>query len=233
MPSTNVQYTPINTSESTSTTPRRPRIGIPRLRPTCLALSLFFSSVPLILLILSLVVYITPGSGHMRPCLPFSLSRISSTAHSKLTCPAPLLKGFVPPFTATTLSSTTTRPYSSIPTPDIVIKPSVPTSAAKMTEGKTTANPIPASGETEMGRLAGFLESQKSEFLADLSAGKGKGWILVMGNEAGGMSIPWTELIRYRFPSISHSLRSTSFFLTRSPSYPTLTYPFFTHVTPT
>lgn len=38
----------------------------------------------------------------------------------------------------------------------------------------------------KVGRLAGFLQSQKDEFVADLKEGKGKGWIVVMGNEAGG-----------------------------------------------
>ncbi|WVN90887.1 uncharacterized protein L203_106132 [Cryptococcus depauperatus CBS 7841] len=37
------------------------------------------------------------------------------------------------------------------------------------------------------GRLAGFLSSQKNSFLQDLKDGKGKGWIVVMGNEAGDL----------------------------------------------
>lgn len=36
------------------------------------------------------------------------------------------------------------------------------------------------------GRLAGFLSSQKDLFLQDLKDGKGKGWTVVMGNQAGG-----------------------------------------------
>lgn len=36
------------------------------------------------------------------------------------------------------------------------------------------------------GRLAGFLSSQRDLFLQDLKDGKGKGWTVVMGNQAGG-----------------------------------------------
>lgn len=35
-------------------------------------------------------------------------------------------------------------------------------------------------------RLAGFLQSQKELFLGDLESGKGKGWTVAVGNEAGG-----------------------------------------------
>lgn len=35
-------------------------------------------------------------------------------------------------------------------------------------------------------RLAGFLQSQKELFFGDLQGGKGKGWTVAMGNEAGG-----------------------------------------------
>jgi exopolyphosphatase len=35
-------------------------------------------------------------------------------------------------------------------------------------------------------RLAGFLQSQKELFFGDLESGKGKGWTVAVGNEAGG-----------------------------------------------
>jgi exopolyphosphatase len=35
-------------------------------------------------------------------------------------------------------------------------------------------------------RLAGFLQSQKELFFGDLQNGKGKGWTVAVGNEAGG-----------------------------------------------
>jgi hypothetical protein len=36
------------------------------------------------------------------------------------------------------------------------------------------------------GRLADWLLSQKESFLSDLAAGRGKGWLVAVGNEAGG-----------------------------------------------
>lgn len=43
-----------------------------------------------------------------------------------------------------------------------------------------------ASTTPQSGRLADFLKSQNAAFVDDLKAGKGKGWLLVNGNEAGG-----------------------------------------------
>jgi exopolyphosphatase len=43
-----------------------------------------------------------------------------------------------------------------------------------------------ANGGVKEGRLAGFLQSQKELFLQDLRDGKGKGWTVATGNEAGG-----------------------------------------------
>lgn len=53
------------------------------------------------------------------------------------------------------------------------------------------ANMVDDVGEKEVtrGRLADFLQSQKEAFLGDLKAGSGKGWVLAMGNEAGGKLI--------------------------------------------
>ncbi|BEI81709.1 hypothetical protein CcaverHIS002_0208690 [Cutaneotrichosporon cavernicola] len=43
------------------------------------------------------------------------------------------------------------------------------------------------SGSVVPGRLADWLVSQKEAFLADLKAGRGKGWIVSVGNEAGDL----------------------------------------------
>jgi len=43
-------------------------------------------------------------------------------------------------------------------------------------------------------RLAGFLQSQKELFFGDLQNGKGKGWTVAVGNEAGGMSVRHSEV---------------------------------------
>jgi len=51
-----------------------------------------------------------------------------------------------------------------------------------------------------MSRLAGFLVDQRDAFLSDLKAGKGKGWTVVMGNEAGGtFAFAFPKMISYRF----------------------------------
>ncbi|ORY34668.1 hypothetical protein BCR39DRAFT_462052 [Naematelia encephala] len=39
----------------------------------------------------------------------------------------------------------------------------------------------------EFGRLAAFLQSQKESFLGEIREGRGKGWTVVMGNEAGDL----------------------------------------------
>ena len=48
-----------------------------------------------------------------------------------------------------------------------------------------------ASAEAGAGRLAGFLQTQKESFLADLDRQNLKGWTLAMGNEAGGERSPY------------------------------------------
>lgn len=37
-----------------------------------------------------------------------------------------------------------------------------------------------------MGRLATFLQDQRKAFLKDLEDGTAQGWVVAMGNEAGG-----------------------------------------------
>lgn len=45
---------------------------------------------------------------------------------------------------------------------------------------------MPSQSPTVPGRLADFIQSQNEAFVADLKGGSGKGWHIVMGNEAGG-----------------------------------------------
>jgi hypothetical protein len=40
--------------------------------------------------------------------------------------------------------------------------------------------------DVEPGNLAMFLQTQNEAFVKDLKDGKGKGWTVVSGNEAGG-----------------------------------------------
>jgi hypothetical protein len=83
-----IQYTPVSTDpnprsrQRTHPARRLPQI-ITRWRTTVLLLIL---AGPLSLLLLSVVTYITPSNQYMRPCLPFSIHRISTTAHRTLSC---------------------------------------------------------------------------------------------------------------------------------------------------
>ncbi|KAK8849738.1 hypothetical protein IAR55_005073 [Kwoniella newhampshirensis] len=126
----------------------------------CLILT--FSIIPPFILIFSLLAYLNES---MRPCVPFSLVRISKTAHQRLVC-----------------SSVLSRPLSSssanldgIMSGDLDIVEE---------NGNRSGN---GEGIVKEGRLAGFLASQRDLFLGDLEEGKGKGWTVVMGNEAGDL----------------------------------------------
>ena len=144
-----IQYTPVST-DSDSYPPARPRNRshpakrlphlITRWRTTCLLVIL---AIPLSLLLLSLITYVSPTNQYMRPCLPFSIHRISTAAHRTLSCQA--------------LANSKNR-------------------------NMTTVNEADLAGS----RLAGFLQSQKELFFGDLESGKGKGWTVAVGNEAGG-----------------------------------------------
>lgn len=139
-----VRYTALASTPSQrhrTTSPGRfhlpPSLG--RWRTACLLFNLgIFAS----LVILSLITYLSPSNGYMRPCLPFSLHRLSSSAHRTLSC------------------------------------------QYQYTTGTTNTN----MDESDLAgsRLAGFLQSQKELFYGDLRNGKGKGWTVAMGNEAGG-----------------------------------------------
>ena len=55
----------------------------------------------------------------------------------------------------------------------------------------STSNGNNAAGTGSTGsRLGDFLISQRELFLADVEAGKGKGWAVSVGNEAGGTQPP-------------------------------------------
>jgi hypothetical protein len=149
-----IQYAPVPTDpNSTSTSTPRARRSHParrlpqiitRWRTTVLLIIL---AGPLSLLLLSLVTYISPSNQYMRPCLPFSIHRISTAAHRTLSCQSQAIY-------------------------------------------KNNSNMATSMNEADLAgsRLAGFLQSQKELFFGDLENGKGKGWTVAVGNEAGGMS---------------------------------------------
>ncbi|WVQ66430.1 uncharacterized protein L199_004611 [Kwoniella botswanensis] len=127
---------------------------IPRnSRLFCLLISLSF--IPPLCILFGVLAYLNES---MRICLPFSIERISLTAHRKLSCQPPS-------------SNYLNRPYST------GLKGIMAQAEADAVNGNTI----------QEGRLAGFLRSQKESFLDDLKKGNAKGWTVVMGNEAGDL----------------------------------------------
>jgi exopolyphosphatase len=168
-------YTPVASNETPSQHPSTPikhkrqastsrSICKPRISWACPSFGLILL-LPLSLFVLSISTYLAPGAEHMRPCLPFSLTRLSQAAHQRLSCEGIAISasGSGSGYKA---YSNTTKTSSSADTMDNI---------------DPTAN-----GGVKEGRLAGFLQSQKELFLQDLRDGKGKGWTVATGNEAGG-----------------------------------------------
>lgn len=148
-------------------------------------------SLPLSVFILGTILYLLPENQYMRICVPFSLSKISASAHRKLSCQ-----------------------YSASAGPS----------------SGTVLNMSGSQEEVQPGRLAGFLQSQKELFLGDLKDGKGKGWTVAMGNEAGGKpscsrTPSWTEGLnprnRFGYDSIINRLFIPLLNATRRTSRPT------------
>ncbi|WVF68526.1 hypothetical protein IAT40_003294 [Kwoniella sp. CBS 6097] len=156
----------------------------------CLLISLSF--IPPLILILGLLTYLDQS---MRLCVPFSLQRLSSTAHNSISCQAQALRR---PF------SSTTAKYQG-PGPEGIMA-EVQNHAEKV----TGAN----GGEVGEGRLADFLRSQKEAFLGDLKDGRGKGWTVVMGNEAGDLDSLAASIAFAQLSSSLLALRSVPLILT-------------------
>lgn len=138
-----IQYTQVpsdpHTTRSTSSKPKGRRL--PRFRTIYLLFNLVLITS---FLILALITYLSPSNQYMRPCLPFSLNRLSKSAHRTFSCQA----------------------------------------STNISISSETMNEADLRGS----RLAGFLQSQKELFFEDLKSGKGKGWTVSVGNEAGGES---------------------------------------------
>jgi exopolyphosphatase len=143
-----------------------------RLRASRLVLVLGFLSLPLLLAAIALTAYIRPallglgkGASSHSYCVPFNLHRISGAAHYRYSCYSNS--------TSTSTHSTHTHTMS--------------TSNAS-SETHDASGPGAGAGKAypQLGRLAGFLQAQKDAFVGDLRAGNGKGWVVVMGNDAGG-----------------------------------------------
>ena len=159
-----------------TTTPRKPLLRrlIPRLPRLITLVSVTFV---LGLTILALITYLSPLRGATRPCLPFSLSGISTSAHRKLSCAAQTPGqdqqagdpgyGTKEPKLGGTLGETT-----------MVEGVEVETAKQGGADGAAGARP----------ELETWLWTQKKAFLGDYGRGDLKGWTVVMGNEAGGES---------------------------------------------
>jgi hypothetical protein len=88
--------------------------------------------------------------------------------------------------------------------PPWVKRPASCQSSVKMSNGNGTSS----------GTLVGFLKEQRREFLKALDSGNANGWVVVMGNEAGGeyrfVAASLTDKSQTSIPSHlqSHTLRS-------------------------
>lgn len=104
----------------------------------------------------------------MRLCLPVDLNRISKTGHRAFSC----------------LRGNQTR---------IEVHPTKNKGEYKGISSMNGESSKVSAGE-QSGRLADFLRSQKETFLAELGEGRGEGWVVAMGNEAGGKQLgkSWT-----------------------------------------
>ncbi|WVQ96068.1 hypothetical protein IAU59_003168 [Kwoniella sp. CBS 9459] len=164
-----------------------------------LCLLVFLSFIPPLILILGLLTYLDQS---MRLCVPFSLQRISSTAHNSISCQAQALRR---PFSSTT----STKYQAGVGLEGIMAE--VQNHAEKLNGVNGNGN---GNGEAQEGRLAGFLRSQKEAFLGDLRDGRGKGWTVVMGNEAGDLDSLASSVAFAQLSSSLLALRSIPLVLT-------------------
>ena len=163
-------YTSIKTQAS-NTPKSHSRLRLPALPRRLfrvggiIVLFTFFS-----LIILSIVSYLSPLRGATRPCLPFSIQRLSTSAHSALACPERI----------------GTEKMATIGTND----------SGGVVGGENNvngANGVTSSGGVDVGngsRLEGWLRTQRESFFEDIAKGSLKGWTVVTGNEAGGRLHP-------------------------------------------
>ncbi|WWC92878.1 uncharacterized protein L201_007840 [Kwoniella dendrophila CBS 6074] len=142
-----------------------------KLFSTLICLSLFSTFSFILLLISTTYSYLNDYQQQqsMRICLPFSLNRISSTVHQKLSCQSLNYNlNQSKPFTSTSYNSDLNNIMSEI-------------------ESTSTTQPQSNGIAQKEGELAEFLKNQKQLFLNDLKNDNADGWTIVMGNEAGDL----------------------------------------------
>jgi exopolyphosphatase len=155
----------------------------PRRLAPCLKFSLLSTLfLPPLVIILVLIIYLDPlhtntisqadSEQYMRLCLPFSLHRISTAAHQRLTCQG-IANG-----TRIQLAPLSTK---------------IGASGSTNTTSMSTVLDGGDGREAVVGRLGAFLLSQKESFVQDIKDGRGRGWVLAMGNEAGGEHVRCTS----------------------------------------
>ncbi|CAK9784543.1 DHH phosphoesterase [Cutaneotrichosporon oleaginosum] len=161
-------------------------------------------------LALAIPVFLSHAPEYMRLCVPLNLTRVSDNLHRAVACspvsaPAVLAASSRPSkFTAavriSTLSRTLTTTAHATPVISTTTSITSATSSATAFSATTpaivlassfsttpTTQTIMTSAPVVPGRLADWLLSQKESFLADLAAGRGKGWLIAVGNEAGDL----------------------------------------------
>ncbi|WVR07994.1 hypothetical protein IAU60_005037 [Kwoniella sp. DSM 27419] len=143
-----------------------------------------FSLIPPLILILGLLKYLDRS---MRICVPFSLHRVSKQAHNVLSCQPASVGG--------------------------ILRGNFTTSATvKGHHGEMSASN--GGGSANGGRLADFLRSQKEAFLGDLEEGKGSGWVVAMGNEAGDLDSLAASIAFAQLSSSLSAMRTVPLILT-------------------
>ena len=149
-----------------------------RPRPLPLLLCLIGAVVGIILLLGALLYRPAGVAASRRFCLPFSLERISTSTHNRWSCQGDIRQSS---------NGGTTRPgtYSDTGKLDDTDMSDSDATHSTVAAGAEGGSPSKAH-YAHLGRLAGWLQAQKDAFLGDLKTGNGKGWVVVMGNEAGG-----------------------------------------------
>lgn len=166
------RYQRVPSSQSPPTERRTPRRFILILIPI----------LALLAVVIPFLLSLATGQS-MRLCVPLNLNRVSNQLHRAVAC-SPLPSAAVLAATSPLITSTLATPVQTTTINSRVS--SRPFSSVAPLATPSTSSSSNMSSSVTPGRLADWLLSQKEAFIGDLKAGRGKGWLVTMGNEAGG-----------------------------------------------